>query len=635
MKTQLGFFRRVICPSFPTLLLACGVVVISSCSSVPTSSSTTTTTPKVSLPASVAFGSIPEGIQSSVMTATLMNTGSGSLTFSSNPAVGGTNAADFAITGSTCTTASPVAGGSSCAVNLEFTPSTMAAETATLTFADNASPATQTVPLTGTGTAAAPLVGLSPASLSFGIVAEGTTSSPLTVTVDNTGDAALTFSSDPSITGANAADFAILSSTCSTAASVAAGSSCAVEVTFKPSTTSGESASLNFADNASPAMQTVLLSGGPASTTSNSVPLTVDSGPLGGDVNLAFISITVCSPGSTTNCQTINNIQVDTGSSGLRIEASELSITLPQATNSSGDPLGDCVQFADMTYAFGPVQTADIQIAGEKASSVPIQVIAATGFPSAPSTCATATGTNLDTVQAFGANGLIGVGLFKQDCGQACVSSAISGTYYACPDNLCSPTAVPLASQLQNPVWLFPQDNQGVILTLPAISSSGATTATGTLTFGIGTQTDNALGSAQVLTTDSEGFVTAIYSGEQYADSFLDSGSNGIFFLDLGPPNFPACNDYLGFYCPTATAQFSTMIRGVNGLEAAANFSVTDIDALGSASNFTLAAFSNAGGPGAAGLGFDYGLSFFYGQTIFIGIEGQTVGSVTGPFYAY
>ena len=461
------------------------------------------------------------------------------------------------------------------------------------------------------------------------------TSSPLTVSLDNNGNASLTFTANPKITGTNAADFSIFSSTCSTANSVTAGSSCAVQVTFKPSTTGMESASLNFSDNASPAMQTVPLTGGATSTTNNSVPLTVDSGPLGGDVDLAFVSVTLCAPGSTTNCQTIDHIQVDTGSTGLRIEASQLTVALPQATNSSGDPLGDCVQFADMSYAFGPVQTADIQMAGEKASKVPIQVIAASGFASAPASCATATGPNLDTVAAFGANGLIGVGLFKQDCGQACVISAVPAFYYSCPNNICSSTTVPLASQLQNPVALFPVDNQGVLISLPNISVGGATTATGTLIFGIGTQADNVLGTAQIVTTDASGFVTTHYNGQPYSDSFLDSGSNGIFFLNLGPPGFPPCSDYSGFYCPTSTAQFTTTIQGVNNVQIAANFSVADLDSLGTASNFTLAAFNDAGGPGSAGLGFDYGLAFFYGRSVFTCIEGQTVGTVTGPFFAF
>jgi hypothetical protein len=335
------------------------------------------------------------------------------------------------------------------------------------------------------------------------------------------------------------------------------------------------------------------------------------------------------------NCQTINHIVVDTGSVGLRLEASQLNIALPPVTDSSGNALGDCVQFADMSYAFGPVQSADIKLAGETAPSVPIQVIGAVGFASAPPDCATAIGVNLDTVAAFGANGIIGVGVRKQDCGQACVTAAVSAHYYSCPSNICTNTALPLAKQLQNAVSLFPVDNQGVLISLPAISSSGALTVTGSLIFGIGTQADNALGTAQVITTDANGEFTATYSGSQYSGSVLDSGSNGIFFLNLTPPGFPACADYLGFYCPTSTTAFVTTIKGATNNAIPADFSIADIDALGTASNFQDAAYSNAGGPGAAGLGFDYGLAFFYGRNVFTCITGQTVGTFTGPFVAY
>jgi len=64
----------------------------------------------------------------------------------------------------------------------------------------------------------------------------------------------------------------------------------------------------------------------------------------------------------------------------------------------------------------------------------------------------------------------------------------------------------------------------------------------------------------------------------------------------------------------------------------AANFSIANIETLATA-NPTFSAFSNAGGqfPNT----FDYGLSFFYGRNVFTGIEGQTVGAVTGPFVAY
>src|SRR5208282_216474 len=152
-----------------------------------------TLAPIVSLPTSVPFGSIPQGVASQTMTATLMNTGTGPLSFTSNPAVTGANAGDFAITNSTCSTATQVPVNSSCAVSLRFTPATMAAETASLGFTDNANPTAQAVALTGTGTAPAPVIVLLPNSLFFGPIAQGTTSMSLTVTVENIGNATLTF----------------------------------------------------------------------------------------------------------------------------------------------------------------------------------------------------------------------------------------------------------------------------------------------------------------------------------------------------------------------------------------------------------------------------------------------------------
>jgi hypothetical protein len=134
------------------------------------------------------FGSVPEGVTSPTMVVTLMNTGKGALTFSSNPTITGTNASDFAITAATCSTASQVAGGSSCTVTLTFKPSTMGAESASLNFADNANPNTQSVMLSGTGTAPAPVVILSTADLQFGPVPKGTTSMPMTVSLTNTAD---------------------------------------------------------------------------------------------------------------------------------------------------------------------------------------------------------------------------------------------------------------------------------------------------------------------------------------------------------------------------------------------------------------------------------------------------------------
>src|SRR5580704_6704520 len=85
--------------------------------------------------------------------------------------------------------------------------------------------------------------------------------------------------------------------------------------------------------------------GGGASTTANNVaPLVVNGGPPGtGLADVPFVSVTICVPG-TKNCQTIDYLNVDTGSSGLRVISSVLSgLALPQQTATTGDPLVECL----------------------------------------------------------------------------------------------------------------------------------------------------------------------------------------------------------------------------------------------------------------------------------------------------
>ena len=94
----------------------------------------------------------------------------------------------------------------------------------------------------------------------------------------------------------------------------------------------------------------------------NVAPIVVNSGPVNAYANGAFASVTVCVPGTST-CQTIDGVLVDTGSSGLRIVSSVLTIPLPQQKAASGNPVVECLQFLG-SYTWGPVQTADVQIAG-------------------------------------------------------------------------------------------------------------------------------------------------------------------------------------------------------------------------------------------------------------------------------
>ena len=57
----------------------------------------------------------------------------------------------------------------------------------------------------------------------------------------------------------------------------------------------------------------------------------------------------------------IDGVLIDTGSVGLRVLASALSLPLSQQTDAAGNAIGTCGQFQD-GYTWGPVKTADIRI---------------------------------------------------------------------------------------------------------------------------------------------------------------------------------------------------------------------------------------------------------------------------------
>lgn len=263
----------------------------------------------------------------------------------------------------------------------------------------------------------------------------------------------------------------------------------------------------------------------------NVLPIQVSFGPADNLVNGLYASVTICVPG-TSNCQTIDGVQVDTGSVGLRLLASRVTLALPRMTDGSGNALANCASYADNSYTWGPMARADIRMAGEQASSVPIQLIGAPEFAGAPDDCSSG-GTAADTVSALSANGILGLAVFRQDCGAACAGGRVPPVYFSCAVGAaCAAAAVPLTNQLQNPVWLFPQDNNGILVSPPAIPATGAPTAAGSLIFGIGTQSNNGLGGARVYTTDDVGNFSTVFNGTTYSSSYLDTGSNGLYFQD-------------------------------------------------------------------------------------------------------
>ena len=379
----------------------------------------------------------------------------------------------------------------------------------------------------------------------------------------------------------------------------------------------------------------------------NVVTMTVDAGPNNNSVDIPYITVTVCVP-STSQCQTFDHIEVDSGSYGLRIlaDATDIaghafSLALPPES-VNGAPLAECTQFVD-GYSWGPVSAADIQISGESAQGVPVQVIGGNSNWTVPSACA-GTGTQEDTVSTFGANGILGVGVFAQDCGTQCVNVTSNGDYYACPaGGSCQPTTVPLAAQVTDPVVDFQTDNNGVIVELPPLgATSTAASITGSLVFGIGTEGNNSLGAQTVLTANNYGDVHTEYNGQSLPYSFFDTGSNAYYFTDNSIPD--SCVSQGNWFCPNTTLQLSATNSGQNGVQSTVTFSIAN-----AATVFNQypnnAAFSNIGANAgnqssfcpnsATNCSFDFGLPFFFGRNVYVAFYGALTSGGTGPYFAY
>jgi len=427
-----------------------------------------------------------------------------------------------------------------------------------------------------------------------------------------------------------------------------------------------------------------------ATPTTNAAQIVVDSGPVAvtcttqeqsngctvgqaiGTVNIAFVTVNVCLPGTTT-CQSIDHVMVDTGSSGLRLMASAFtsvaSTNYSQVqTNSSG--LYECEQFAD-GFTWGSVRVADVKIAGETASSQNIQIVGDSSSGTPPSACS-GTGTELDDAFAFGANGVLGVGLFINDCitGYTCPTGQNLYFYFNCSSissststpSTCTESTATATQQVANPVASFTTDNNGVIVELPSVVAGGATTATGSLVFGINTETNNTTAQQAVYLANSGAVTTAqnfagdFFStltntggfggtGTPWGNSFFDSGSNGIFLPGTSIP----CDNTYGWFVPSSTLALSANLQGETGASAATGtvgtltFTIASMNTLFATTN---AAFDDLGGPTstcsngtgtgtstADNGGIDWGLPTFYGRNIYVGLETNSI-TINGTAYS-
>ncbi len=194
-------------------------------------------------PGAAYFSQQAIGSPTAPMPITLLNIGTVALNISSIVPSG-----DFSETNN-CGTS--VAAGSSCTVNVTFTPTGSGTRNGGVTFTDNAGDSPQTLVASGIGVG--PVASVAPESLTFAAILPGTTSNPQMVTLSNNGNAALT------VTGVSASTGFAATNTCGS--TIAFGSYCGIAVTFSPTNGGTYSGSLTIRDSAATSPQTVSLTG--------------------------------------------------------------------------------------------------------------------------------------------------------------------------------------------------------------------------------------------------------------------------------------------------------------------------------------------------------------------------------------
>jgi len=178
----------------------------------------------------VDFGVVQLAETANTQSVKITNKGNATLSFAS---ITSSNA-QFGATG--CIGAVPP--GSSCTLNLSFTPTSAGVQNGVMTIAHNGAEVTTTLNLVGIGQIASATV----SNVGYGVVTIGTPL-PQTVNVSNTGvgPVNLTLPTATSVTGAG---FSYGSTTCTS--TLAAGASCGVTVVFTPTSTVGATGALTI-----------------------------------------------------------------------------------------------------------------------------------------------------------------------------------------------------------------------------------------------------------------------------------------------------------------------------------------------------------------------------------------------------
>ncbi len=211
-----------------------------------------------SSPSTLSFGSVQMPNQES-LSETLTNTGGESVTISQVAKTG----SSFSLSG--ITTPVTLTAGQKVVFSVVFAPASAGSASGSVTVTSNASNSTWNVSLSGTGTVAAGVLGVTPTTLGVGSVvvgSSGTASGSLTASGANvTVTAAGTNSSAFSVSGI------------ALPVTIPAGTSVPFTVTFSPQTASAANATLTFTSNAQSSSTTETLTGTGTAAPSHTVNL--------------------------------------------------------------------------------------------------------------------------------------------------------------------------------------------------------------------------------------------------------------------------------------------------------------------------------------------------------------------------
>ena len=216
-------------------------------------------------PGSLAFPSTLQGATSASQSVLLTNSGAAPLHITSVLA-SGANPGDFAIAPGGCS-AGTYAANATCTITVTFSPLGDGARNASIIVADDAPGSTQSIPLSGTGTGAPvphPAATITPPSLAFSAVAQGTTSVVQNITVTSSGTGSLHIS-NVQLAGANVSDFKMIDGC--TATGYLPGQACTLGLTFTPSAPGTRFATITISDDGPNSPQTISITGNSSAPT--------------------------------------------------------------------------------------------------------------------------------------------------------------------------------------------------------------------------------------------------------------------------------------------------------------------------------------------------------------------------------